>query len=193
LRTRILAITAIGVWLIAVSAIAAAAGQPPSTSSIRAVFQRPTTTYSVTISGADPQSFEFEWSKEQTRSCGTFTQSGPEATWSHPDASLGGNCPDESVHPATIAVEAFGNGWRCTATYPNGSAGGPPTAPLFGPAGTCFAVTSASASPATPTPRGGGGGGGPNGALIVGGIVVVAGAAGAGIYLGTSRRSGAGR
>jgi hypothetical protein len=190
LRTRILAITAIGVWLIAVSAIAAAADQPPSMSSIQAVFQRPTTTYSVTITGADPQSFEVEWSKEQTSSCGTFTQSGPEATWSHPDASLGGNCPDENVHPATIAVEAFGNGWRCTATYPNGSAGGPPTAPLFGPPGTCFAVAQGSPSAATPTPGGGaGGGGGPNGALIAGGIVVVAGAAVAGIYAATRTKS----
>jgi hypothetical protein len=189
LRTRLLAITAIGFWLIAGSAAVAAATQPPSMSSIQAVFERPTTTYSVTISGADPQSFQFDWIKQQTNPCGTFTQSGPEATWSHPDASLGGNCPDENVHAATITVEADSKSWRCTATYPNGSAGGPPTAPLFGPPGTCVATTQGSPTAATPTPGGGGGGGGPNGALIVGGIVVVAGAAGAGIYIATRTKA----
>jgi hypothetical protein len=157
-------------------------------SSIQVVFERPTTTYSVTISGADPQSFQFDWIKEQTKPCGTFTQSGPEATWSHPDASLGGNCPDENFHPATITVEADTKSWRCTATYPNGSEGGPPTAPLFGPPGTCVAITQGSPIAATPTP-GGGGAGGPSGALIVGSIVVVAGAAGAGIYVATRTKA----
>jgi hypothetical protein len=188
LRTRILAVAAIGLWLAAAAAVTAAAAQP-TMSSIQAVFERPTTTYSVTISGADPQSFQFDWTKQQTNPCGTFTQSGPEATWSHPDASLGGNCPDENIHPATISVEAISADWRCTATYPSGSAGGPPTAPLFGPPDTCVAVTSGSPSATTPAPGASGGGSEPNGALIVGGIVVVAGAAGVGIYAATRTKS----
>lgn len=157
-------------------------------SSIQAVFERPTTTYSVAISGADPQSFQFDWTKQQANPCGTFNENGPEAVWSHPDASLGGNCPDESIHPATITVDAFSKAWHCTATYPSGSAGGSPTAPLFGPPGTCTAVVQGSSGTGTPAP-GGSGGGGPSGALIAGGIVVVAGAAGAGIYAATRTKA----
>ncbi|HEY4887127.1 MAG TPA: hypothetical protein VIJ58_00930 [Candidatus Dormibacteraeota bacterium] len=185
--TRLLAIVALAAWWIAAAAIVASAA-PPSMSSIQAVFERPTTTYSVTITGADPQSFEFDWTKQQANPCGTFTQSGPEATWSHPDLSLGGNCPDENFHPATITIEAFSKDWRCTATYPNGSAGGPPTAPLFGPPGTCVAVSQGSPGASTPAP-GGGGGGGPNGTLIAGGVVVLAGAAGIGIYAATRTKA----
>lgn len=142
-------------------------------SSITASFSRPVTTYRISVSGfADPTRVRFTWTN--TNTCGTFTPGTIQADWSHPDPP----CPVEEIHPATITVVATDGAFRCTASYPNGSA--PGQGP---PSGTCVAATSSPSPSGSARPSGslvpgvgvnvvstGGGGtpGGPIGGLLAG-------------------------
>ena len=82
---------------------------------IVASFERPVTSYTVHATGGSGQ-LTFTWLKTHLAGspCGVFkvpvqVTSGPDSTvaWSHPDKDYAppGDCPNEAVHPATIAVK----------------------------------------------------------------------------------------
>ncbi len=105
----------------------AAGFDAPTMAPITASFYRPITTYVENATPAPGDSLTFTWSKDLQRNCGVFAQAPTahdQATWSHPDASLGGNCPDENAHPGLITVVVTDGQWVCTAIYPLGSAPG---------------------------------------------------------------------
>ncbi|HEX9269755.1 MAG TPA: hypothetical protein VF998_07925 [Candidatus Limnocylindria bacterium] len=80
-----------------------------------------TTTYTVEASDPDGDALTYAWAF--TTNCGT-TPGGnaTTATWSHPDRSIGGNCPDEAVHPGAIAVTVSdGKGGSESYTWTRGS------------------------------------------------------------------------
>jgi hypothetical protein len=85
------------------------------------------THYTVRAFDPDGDTLSFLWSN--TNTCGTFTwnSKSPKAVWVHPHTSIGGNCPDEEVHPGTISVTVSdGNGIVETFAYEGGSASGIP-------------------------------------------------------------------
>ncbi len=103
------------------TAPAKAANQPPRITLFRATFARPTTTYAVEATDPDGDALTFAWAF--TTNCGTTSGgNATTATWSHPDRSIGGNCPDEAVHPGAIAVTVSdGKGGSASYTWTRGS------------------------------------------------------------------------
>lgn len=111
----------------------AAAAKPPTVGPITATFAWPVTTYKVAVTGGAGKP-HYAW--KNTNPCGDFTGGDRAfATWSHPDSSKPGACPNQDVHPGTITVVVTDGGYSCKAVYPNGSAEG--TAPK---GGTCVAA-----------------------------------------------------
>jgi hypothetical protein len=94
----------------------------PRVSRIKVTFVVPVSTY--TVKATDPQSkgLSYSWHKVQKKPCGVFTWTGPKATWSHPDATLGGDCPNENFHPALVYVDVSNGQYTCRASWPYGSA-----------------------------------------------------------------------
>jgi hypothetical protein len=101
-------------------------------SPIVVTFVRPISTYTEDASIAPGDTVTYTWAKDNQRDCGKFGS--PEtasntATWWHPDAAGGGDCPNEDVHPGIITVTVSDGTWECTAVYPDGSAPGTGPAP----------------------------------------------------------------
>ncbi len=90
--------------------------QAPSIGSISATLNPPNTFYSVTATDPDGDTLSFVWTN--SNSCGSFTYSGNQATWSHPHPP----CGEETYHPSTITVIVNdGHGHEVTRTYDKGS------------------------------------------------------------------------
>lgn len=124
-----------------------AGGNPmPEVSVITAVFNKPSTTYSVVATDPLDDFLTYQWSHTNARPCGNWTDPrAPTYTWNHPHRALGGDCPEEEVHPGTITVVVSDGVWNCAAVYTKGSAPGPGDAP-----GTC--VLKSVAGPDTAAP-----------------------------------------
>ena len=105
------------------------ASEAPTVSAINARQQGTSTIYDVETSDPEGAALSITWSKSGSE-CGQFAPNASrptQAVWSHPHPP----CPAENVHPATITVVVSDGEWRCTATYPFGSAAntGPPPPP----------------------------------------------------------------
>ena len=99
---------------------APAGNAAPRITLFRATFERPITTYTVQATDPDGDAITYTWTA--SIQCGTFASSGATATWSHPDRSIGGNCPDEPVHPGAITVVAADKAGASTSyTWTRGS------------------------------------------------------------------------
>jgi hypothetical protein len=94
----------------------------PTVGPIEATFVKPVTTYVVSAQGGKGK-LHYIWSNSNP--CGTFAAAdAPTVTWTHPDGSGPGVCPEQDVHPGTITVEVSDAHWVCTAVYSGGSGEG---------------------------------------------------------------------
>lgn len=148
-RAAVALVLALSLFSASAPSSAQATNRPPTVRPIIAKASGTTTTYQFLAIDPDNDPLSFNWTKDNQSDCGTFSFSGEDATWDHPEgAAAPGACPSESFHPGLITAVVADGSFICTGEYPMGSAEG------TGPDPTCQAVAASSPSPSpSPTPK----------------------------------------
>jgi hypothetical protein len=101
------------------------AGTPPVLNSFNATFNQGCFCTSYTASATDPTGGTLHYTWTNSNPCGQFTGGdAPNATWTHPDSTNPGACPNQPVHPGSITVVIKGGGGSLTCVYAGGSGDG---------------------------------------------------------------------
>ena len=111
--------------LLSLAAVLGSAGIPlsaqqspsmPSSAPIVATAAGDTTVYRIVAKSGGADALAFVWSI--TKSCGTFSANGPQATWVHT------GCPSDALSGAFVSAAISDGHWRCRMLYANGAAAG---------------------------------------------------------------------
>jgi hypothetical protein len=98
---------------------------PPTLKSFKATFNQGCFCTTYTVDAADPTGGALHYTWSNSNPCGQFSGSdAATATWTHPDSTTPGACPNEPVHPGTITVVVRGGGGSLSCAYAGGSGDG---------------------------------------------------------------------